>query len=78
MPGRVCEALKSYFEGDMGAFKGVEVVVRGTAFQEQVWGALRKIPAGRTASYAELAERIGRPTAPVRSGSRTARTPCRS
>ncbi|OON60512.1 bifunctional transcriptional regulator/O6-methylguanine-DNA methyltransferase [Massilia sp. KIM] len=33
--------------------------VRGTAFQQRVWQALREIPAGQTVSYAELAERIG-------------------
>ena len=33
--------------------------VRGTAFQQRVWQALREIPVGRTASYAEIAERIG-------------------
>ncbi len=37
--------------------------VRGTAFQQQVWDALRRIPAGRTASYAEIALAIGRPAA---------------
>jgi len=37
--------------------------VRGTAFQERVWQALRQIPAGRTASYAEIARRIGAPNA---------------
>ena len=37
--------------------------VRGTAFQERVWQALRDIPPGMTVSYAELAERIGAPTA---------------
>ena len=35
--------------------------VRGTAFQQRVWQALREIPAGRTASYAEIAKRIGAP-----------------
>jgi AraC family transcriptional regulator of adaptative response/methylated-DNA-[protein]-cysteine methyltransferase len=35
--------------------------IRGTAFQQRVWEALRKIPAGMTASYADIAERIGRP-----------------
>jgi AraC family transcriptional regulator of adaptative response/methylated-DNA-[protein]-cysteine methyltransferase len=35
--------------------------VRGTAFQQRVWQALREIPPGRTASYAEIAERIGQP-----------------
>jgi AraC family transcriptional regulator of adaptative response/methylated-DNA-[protein]-cysteine methyltransferase len=37
--------------------------VRGTAFQQQVWRALREIPAGSTASYAEVAARIGQPKA---------------
>ncbi len=35
--------------------------VRGTAFQQRVWQALRQIPAGRTASYADIASRIGSP-----------------
>jgi AraC family transcriptional regulator of adaptative response/methylated-DNA-[protein]-cysteine methyltransferase len=35
--------------------------VRGTAFQQRVWRALRKIPSGATVSYAELAKRIGAP-----------------
>jgi AraC family transcriptional regulator of adaptative response/methylated-DNA-[protein]-cysteine methyltransferase len=33
--------------------------VRGTAFQQRVWQALREIPLGRTASYTEIAARIG-------------------
>lgn len=37
--------------------------VRGTAFQQRVWEALRAIPAGSTASYAEIAGRIGAPKA---------------
>ncbi len=35
--------------------------VRGTAFQHRVWDALRRIPAGATASYAEIAKSIGAP-----------------
>ena len=37
--------------------------IRGTAFQQRVWQALRRVPAGQTVSYAELAERIGAPRA---------------
>ncbi|TNM64410.1 methylated-DNA--[protein]-cysteine S-methyltransferase [Streptomyces sp. NP160] len=37
--------------------------VRGTAFQAAVWAALRRIPAGQTRSYAEVAAELGRPTA---------------
>ncbi|MCT7374351.1 bifunctional DNA-binding transcriptional regulator/O6-methylguanine-DNA methyltransferase Ada [Chelativorans salis] len=35
--------------------------VRGTAFQQRVWAALREIPAGTTATYADIAKRIGAP-----------------
>jgi AraC family transcriptional regulator, regulatory protein of adaptative response / methylated-DNA-[protein]-cysteine methyltransferase len=37
--------------------------IRGTAFQQRVWQALREIPSGSTATYADIAERIGRPKA---------------
>jgi AraC family transcriptional regulator, regulatory protein of adaptative response / methylated-DNA-[protein]-cysteine methyltransferase len=36
--------------------------IRGTAFQERVWQALRKIPAGETRSYGAIARAIGKPT----------------
>ncbi|HEX7968704.1 MAG TPA: methylated-DNA--[protein]-cysteine S-methyltransferase [Stellaceae bacterium] len=36
---------------------------RGTDFQQRVWQALRTVPAGSTASYADIAERIGAPKA---------------
>ena len=37
--------------------------VRGTAFQQRVWRALREIPAGSTVSYSQIANRIGAPKA---------------
>jgi AraC family transcriptional regulator of adaptative response/methylated-DNA-[protein]-cysteine methyltransferase len=37
--------------------------IQGTAFQQQVWQALREIPVGQTASYRDIAERIGKPQA---------------
>lgn len=37
--------------------------IRGTAFQKRVWQALREIPHGETASYAEIAQKIGAPKA---------------
>lgn len=36
--------------------------IRGSAFQQRVWQALRAVPAGQTASYAEIARQIGAPT----------------
>jgi AraC family transcriptional regulator, regulatory protein of adaptative response / methylated-DNA-[protein]-cysteine methyltransferase len=42
---------------------GLPLHVRGTAFQQRVWRALRAIPAGTTASYTEIAAKIGEPKA---------------
>jgi AraC family transcriptional regulator of adaptative response/methylated-DNA-[protein]-cysteine methyltransferase len=41
----------------------VPLDLRGSDFQRVVWAALREIPAGSTASYTDIAHRIGRPTA---------------
>lgn len=40
---------------------GLPLDVRGTAFQQRVWRALQEVPAGSTATYAEIARRIGDP-----------------
>lgn len=37
--------------------------MRGTAFQHRVWNAVREIPVGTTATYTEIAEKIGMPSA---------------
>jgi len=57
------QVLKAYFDGDLEAIDGLDVGKPGTAFQREVWAELRNIPCGTTISYAELAERIGRPKA---------------
>ena len=54
--------LKEYFSGARKEFDLV-VVSPGTPFQEAVWRGLRTIPYGKTISYQEEAEMIGRPTA---------------
>ncbi|MBW8882280.1 MAG: methylated-DNA--[protein]-cysteine S-methyltransferase, partial [Asticcacaulis sp.] len=46
-----------------GAGLDLPLDIRGTAFQQRVWQALRQIPAGRTVTYAELAQAIGDPKA---------------
>ena len=50
-----------------GARLDLPLDIRGTAFQQRVWQALRAIPAGSTATYAEIAARIGRPKRCARS-----------
>jgi AraC family transcriptional regulator of adaptative response/methylated-DNA-[protein]-cysteine methyltransferase len=54
--------LAEYFAGSRQAFS-VPLRPAGTPFQERVWEELRRIPFGETASYAEVARRIGRPSA---------------
>ncbi len=46
-----------------GASLNLPLDVQGTAFQQKVWQALQKIPAGQTVTYTEIARRIGRPKA---------------
>lgn len=55
-------SLLDYLEGQR-PHPDLPLDVQGTAFQKRVWEELRRIPPGRTASYGEIAERIGRPTA---------------
>jgi methylated-DNA-[protein]-cysteine S-methyltransferase len=56
-------AIQGYFAGALDAIDAIPVQTGGTPFQRDVWRALRTIPCGATVSYAQLAERIGRPTA---------------
>lgn len=55
--------LRSYLHGEIDAVNAIPVNTGGTEFQRAAWQALRSIPAGRTATYAEQAQRIGRPKA---------------
>ena len=55
--------LAAYFAGDIHAIDDIPTATAGTAFQREVWRALREIPAAETISYGRLAERIGRPRA---------------
>jgi methylated-DNA-[protein]-cysteine S-methyltransferase len=63
VPAHLKTALDAYFAGDAHAIDGLACETAGTPFQRKVWAALREIPAGETRSYAELAARIGHPTA---------------
>jgi len=67
-------ALDAYFSGRAVAFD-VPLAPTGTPFQRAVWTALRDIPFGATASYAEIARRIGRPRAVRAVGAANARNP---
>jgi methylated-DNA-[protein]-cysteine S-methyltransferase len=62
-PREIARALDAFFRGEVQAIEALQIRPEGSAFQHQVWRALREIPAGRTSSYAELALRIERPSA---------------
>lgn len=59
---QIAAELKMFFAGQSADF-ATPLAYTGTAFSQSVWHELRKIPAGVTRSYSEIAQRIGRPTA---------------
>ena len=66
--------LGEYFAGTRDDFD-LTLAPRGTAFQAEVWEALRAIPAWETRTYGELARELGRPGASRAVGAATGRNP---
>jgi methylated-DNA-[protein]-cysteine S-methyltransferase len=66
--------LEQYFAGDRTTFD-VELRPAGGEFEREVWAELVRIPYGQTASYGELASRLGRPTAARAVGAANGRNP---
>lgn len=62
---QVVDAVEAPTQG----FDHIPIDVKGTAFQEAVWRELRKIPAGETRSYADIAAAVGKPKAVRAAGS---------
>ncbi len=60
---RVREVVKLVEQPSRAAMSTLPLDIRGTAFQERVWQALRRIPAGSTRTYSELARELGDPKA---------------
>jgi AraC family transcriptional regulator of adaptative response/methylated-DNA-[protein]-cysteine methyltransferase len=58
----VLDAILALIAGEVPSID-LPLDIRATAFQRRVWEALRRIPAGETRTYAELAAEIGRPGA---------------
>jgi len=54
--------LDAYFAGNLDRFD-TPLAASGTPFQKRVWQALREIPCGTTATYGEIARRLGQPAA---------------
>ena len=66
--------LKEYFAGRRKDF-ALKLDTAGTAFQRQVWNALRTIPFGETRSYGQIATQIGSPRAVRAVGAANGRNP---
>ena len=63
-PSGVTARVHRYFvERDFAAFDDLELETGGTGFQQEVWTALRHIPAGATWTYGQLAHHLRRPKA---------------
>jgi methylated-DNA-[protein]-cysteine S-methyltransferase len=54
--------LEQYFAGERTEFD-IELELDGTPFERRVWDEVRAIPYGETATYAEIARRVGSPAA---------------
>ena len=62
-PKDLRSALTAYFKGDLDRLNTIKWRVAGTPFQQKVWTALPKIPAGTTMSYGALAAKLNAPKA---------------
>lgn len=60
---KISDLISDYFDGDLMAINSIEVRQPGAKFSQNVWKSLRKIPVGKTWSYAELAKKSGSPDA---------------
>lgn len=69
----VTEKLEAYFAGQVAAINGIKVKQPGGEFSQAAWAAMRKIKAGRTESYSDLAHRAGSPAAVRAAGSACAK-----
>ncbi len=74
-PARIICQLAAYFDGEVDSLTSIETAAAGTSFQHTVWTELRKIPPGKTITYLEIAERLGRPSACRAVGSANGRNP---
>ncbi|MCU0286878.1 MAG: methylated-DNA--[protein]-cysteine S-methyltransferase [Acidobacteria bacterium] len=59
--GLTVDWLEKYFRGDLSSLEIPPLDIRGSDFELQTWKELLKIPFGRTITYGQLADRIGKP-----------------
>jgi len=69
----ISDLLSDYFAGDIDAINGIVVRQPGAQFSQAAWKAMRKVKAGKTLSYADLADRSGSTAAVRAAGSACAK-----
>jgi methylated-DNA-[protein]-cysteine S-methyltransferase len=69
----ISDLISDYFDGDLSALDAIKVRQPGAHFSQAAWKAMRKVKAGKTLSYADLAERAGSAAAVRAAGSACAK-----
>jgi methylated-DNA-[protein]-cysteine S-methyltransferase len=69
----ISELITDYFDGDLSALDAIKVRQPGAPFSQAAWKAMRRVKAGKTLSYADLADRAGSPAAVRAAGSACAK-----
>lgn len=69
----ISDLISDYFDGDIEAINAIAVRQSGASFSQAAWKAMRKVKAGKTLSYADLAQRAGSPAAVRAAGSACAK-----
>lgn len=69
----ISDLISDYFDGDLNALDAIKVRQPGASFSQAAWKAMRRVKAGKTMSYADLADRAGSPSAVRAAGSACAK-----
>ena len=69
----ISDLITDYFDGDLSALNAIKVRQPGAPFSQAAWKAMRRVKAGKTLSYAELADRAGSSAAVRAAGSACAK-----
>ena len=69
----ISELITDYFDGDLSALDAIKVRQPGAPFSQAAWKAMRRVKAGKTLSYSDLADRAGSPAAVRAAGSACAK-----
>ncbi len=69
----ISDLISDYFDGDLTALNAIKVRQPGAPFSQAAWKAMRRVRAGKTMSYADLADRAGSPAAVRAAGSACAK-----